>query len=304
MCIYYFFRSEADDPSYSYNYENQSRNDSVPFQQYSADNQSDDDDDLSEEDDDLDLESECHCDHTKNETCPVCVRVQSPEVYRIDFTEMPGEHSGDQDSGSFNGEPSSTRARVDSKDGCESISGDKTSVDIQGMQSDVTDGIKNAGSSVVHENGSNVSEEHPENPQIIISDVVIENQKSHELNGETAKNASKDKGSKQSVKRDPKTVRRKERTPKHSKKKERILREGDKDVLKPDEKSEKIEEQREDLSQTNRFVKSTEWVHQYRISHYPQFSCCLIQIEVFTYCNSSVIFENQNCYLREPKLSC
>ena len=262
--MYFFCSSEADDPSHGYPFENKSRNESVPFH-YSADNQSidsaDDDDDENsdddEEDDDLDLESECHCDHANNETCPVCVRVQSPEVYRIDFTEMPGEHSGDQDSGSFNSEPSAVR--TESKDGCENTSenviDDKTHVASQSACSDDTDSSKTTDTKVRSATSSDISEKHIETPQIIIND-VIPNQNSEELNSEAiqnAKNTPEHKRTKESVKKDPKSVRRKERTPKHSKRKEKSLVEGEKNGLLPDEKDKVVETQIEDLCQTNRY---------------------------------------------------
>ena len=262
--MYFFCSSEAVDPSLGYPFESKSRNESVPFN-YSADNQSndsadDDDDENSDEDEedvDLDLESECHCDHANNETCPVCVRVQSPEVYRIDFTEMPGEHSGDQDSGSFNSEPSGVR--TESKDGCENTSenviDDKTHVASQSAGSDGTDGSKMSDTKVSSATSLNVGEKHTETPQIIITD-VLQNQNSDELNSEAIKNAKntpEHKRTKESVKKDPKSVRRKDRTPKHSKRKEKSLVEGEKDGLIPDEKDKVAETQTEDLCQTNRY---------------------------------------------------
>ena len=71
--------------------------DDIPFTQYTEENHTD----VGEESD----LPECNCDHSKNETCSVCVRVQSPEVYRLDFTDE-ADHSGDQDtleSGSVSG---------------------------------------------------------------------------------------------------------------------------------------------------------------------------------------------------------
>ncbi|KAL4235190.1 hypothetical protein ACF0H5_006828 [Mactra antiquata] len=64
--------------------------DDIPIN-YNIENQSD----LSEEEDTEEIQ-QCDCDHSQNEKCPVCVRVQSPEVYRLDFTDE-GDQSGDQD---------------------------------------------------------------------------------------------------------------------------------------------------------------------------------------------------------------
>lgn len=40
---------------------------------------------------------ECHCDHSQNEKCTVCVRVQSPQVYRLDFTDETEDQSAEQE---------------------------------------------------------------------------------------------------------------------------------------------------------------------------------------------------------------
>ncbi|XP_060602850.1 RAB11-binding protein RELCH homolog isoform X2 [Ruditapes philippinarum] len=77
--------SESDPPS---PLQEQSIFDDIPPGSYSPDNQSD----LSEEED----LQHCDCDHSLNEKCPVCVRVQSPEVYRLDFTDE-GDQSADQE---------------------------------------------------------------------------------------------------------------------------------------------------------------------------------------------------------------
>ncbi|XP_052816582.1 RAB11-binding protein RELCH homolog isoform X2 [Mya arenaria] len=49
--------------------------------------------DMEEEEEDL---QECTCNHNENEKCPVCVRVQSPEMYRLDFSDDGEEQSGNQ----------------------------------------------------------------------------------------------------------------------------------------------------------------------------------------------------------------
>ena len=40
---------------------------------------------------------DCTCDHDQEEKCPVCIRVSSPQVYRLDFTEEPDEQSTEQE---------------------------------------------------------------------------------------------------------------------------------------------------------------------------------------------------------------
>ena len=289
----YFFRSEADDPSsgYTCTYENQSRSDQIPFQQYTANQSvadtdqhgSDADDDVSNDDDvdddddsgscsdsDLDLEPDCNCDHDKNETCPVCVRVQSPEVYRLDFT---GEHSGDQDtldSSSYNGEATRIAVGEDVKNGCEieeNSPSDKTFTEVQ--NSDLNAGDATDGLNTVHENETDLHTVHkdntdinaekiPQGPKIVISDSETEKQKSKEMKtGKTdhVKHSIGDRRSKEIIKKDTKAVRRKEKTPKHSKRKGRISTEGDIKDLKEEESKEIIEEKKEDLTQTDRYVK-------------------------------------------------
>lgn len=40
---------------------------------------------------------DCTCDHEQNEKCPVCVRVQSPQVYRLDFTDEGEDQTAEQE---------------------------------------------------------------------------------------------------------------------------------------------------------------------------------------------------------------
>ena len=254
------FRSEADDPSNGKPSEAHPRLVQIPFQQYTADHQSDgnasshdnSDDDITDDDDDLDLETDCNCDHNKNETCPVCVRVQSPEVYRLDFT---GDHSGD--SGSFNGEPGRTDVREGSKDGCEStgtsdnIPDNKTITEVQGSDSNVSDAEQTAEISddKVRSDSNASGETIPPNPKIVISDSETSKHKSKEPDSDIIKNSTEDKRSKDAMKKDTKPLRRKERTPKHAKRRGRISNEGGEGDLKQEEK---VEEVKEDLTKTDR----------------------------------------------------
>ena len=266
-------------------YENQSRSNQIPFQQYTGnqstvdtdhhgnhpdDNISDDDsvddgdDSGSCSDSDLDLEPDCNCDHDKNETCPVCVRVQSPEVYRLDFT---GEHSGDQDtldSSSNNGEARVTVGE-EVNNGCEteeSSQSDRTSTEVQNSDiSDTIDGVNTlheneADSQTIHKVDTDINAVNfPQGPKIVISDTDADKQKSKEMKtGKTdhVKHSVGGKCSKKVVKKDTKAVRRKEKTQKHSKRKGRISTEGDSKDLK-EETKEIVEEKKDDLTQTNRY---------------------------------------------------
>ena len=279
------YRSEADDLPSGYHNENQSRSNQMPFQQYTGnqstehhgnndvsddDSENDDDSDsVSGNDSDLDLEPDCNCDHDKNETCPVCVRVQSPEVYRLDFT---GEHSGDQDtldSNSNNGE--GTRVAVGEENGCENenrMRSDKTNTEVRNPDIDISDTVDGVNtlhdndnetdSQTAHKSVSDINvEKFPQGPKIIVSDSDANKHKSKEMQtGKTdyVKHHVENEGSKHVVKKDAKAVRKKERTPKHSKRKGRISTEGDKKDLK-EETKEIVEEKKDDLTQTNRYMQ-------------------------------------------------
>ena len=192
------------------------------------------------------------------------MRVQSPEVYRLDFT---GEHSGDQDtldSCSMNGEASSpATVRKHFKDGCENvrdIPGDK----VCDMNKSLTDHQDATASDTRHsvDNSKVILKSDPDinegkisqGPQVVVSDSNISKEKSKEVNPVKMKHSPGHKASTESMEKDTKSVRRRERTPKHSKKKGRISAEEGKGDLKQEDKKEVIDEKAEDLTKTDRYV--------------------------------------------------